>query len=357
MRGLAAAIALAAALGLLARCGPRPVAPPAGGGGPAPVVAAIGDDEGLRVVDLAGGSEPRTVLLGRGWRGAAWVGCTDFLAIDREIDGERSLSVLDVGSGRLFPAAVRTVDELLFDPAILDALVTAFGEDELVAQERVALGELRRGPDGRPVVTVLAEAPEETVLVALEPVPLAPPVERAVVESAGCPDAPGVRWVFRSRWGRDVLAGADASGWRCVRVAGEGPAAAEGVAGPAAIGTTARAVADRPLTLDVCGGAEEVVFPGSAPVDGYEACASPEGVWMAVRVEQPGLNGFDVLYVVRCADAAVLPAGRYDAGDPVAGGIGAVGAGVLVAGGPGGWFVARLEGDPEPLGNFVPAFR
>jgi hypothetical protein len=100
-----------------------------------------------------------------------------------------------------------------------------------------------------------------------------------------------------------------------------------------------------------------VVLPGSAPVDGYEVCGSPGSDWLAVRVEQPGLYGFDAWYVVRVADAAVFRVAQYDVTDLVVAGIAVVGSGALLYGGPDGWFLVRSDGDPVRASDFPPAVR
>ncbi len=98
----------------VAGCGPRPGAVP-GQPGASPLSAAVGDAEGLRLIDLHGGVEPRSLLLGGGWKGAAWVGCTGYLALDRDVDGERRLSILGVENGQLFPADVPPLAERALD--------------------------------------------------------------------------------------------------------------------------------------------------------------------------------------------------------------------------------------------------
>jgi hypothetical protein len=111
---------------------------------------------------------------------------------------------------------------------------------------------------------------------------------------------------------------------------------------------------DVPLRVQVSG-VGEVVLPGSAPVDGYELCAEGGGGWQAVRVEQPGWYGYDVLYVVRAGDGAVFEAARYDVSDLAAAGIAVVGGDVLLFGGPAGWFAAPGAGDPRRVSDFPPA--
>jgi hypothetical protein len=106
--------------------------------------------------------------------------------------------------------------------------------------------------------------------------------------------------------------------------------------------------------VDVPGGGT-ATLPGSAPVDGWERCRSADGRWQAVRVEQPGMYGYDALYVVRNGDGAVFAAGRWDVSDLVVGGIAVLDEGLLLYGGDGGWFTVAGEGEAVRVGDFVPA--
>ena len=349
----------------LAACGPRSSAVPGQPGVP-PIFAAVGDAEGLRLVDLRGGVEPRSLLLGGGWKGAVWVGCTNYLALDREVDGERRLSILDVENGQLFPAEVPPLADRALDPAVIDALVQAFGEEAAFPEDRLAYGALRRGPDGRPGVEIVArgEGEEPDRVVRIEPLVLAGPVERALFGEEPCVATAGVEWVARSPHGGEALPGDGVLGWECGRwgsatVQGDGPGRVgggepEGGRG-ATVGTSA-GEGNEPLSLDLPGGGT-VVLPGSAPVDGYEVCASPGSVWLVVRVEQPGLYGFEALYVVRVGDAAVFRVAQLDVTDLVVAGIAVVGPGALLYGGPDGWFLVRSDGDPVRVSDFPPAVR
>ncbi|MBN1771013.1 MAG: hypothetical protein JXB32_07130 [Deltaproteobacteria bacterium] len=336
--------------------------PPGVPGGPVMMCPAVtADADGLLWVDLQGIAETRPLLLGGGWRGAAWVGRSQHVALDRELDGERSLSVLDLENGRLYPAGLPSLEALALEPAVLDALVGAFGDEAAFPEDRLVFGALRVGPGGRPAVELIARAglpgEEESpdVLVRLEPLVLAGPVERALAAAPeGAADEP--RWVFRSPHGVAVLGGGTADDWSCRRFAGEEAAAAAGPEETAGVVGRTTAAGEAPLTVAVPR-VGDVTLPGSAPVDGYERCDSPDGRWLAVRVEQPGLNGFDALYVVRAADGSVVRAAHYDIGELTAAGVAAAGSGLLVYGGAEGWFLWRAEGDPERLGDFPPVLR
>ena len=324
-----------------------------------PAVAAI--DDGLLLVDLQGEAPPRLLLLGGGWRGAVWVGRTRLVALDRELDGERSFSVLDLENGRLYPADLPSLETLELEPAVLDALVVAFGEEGAFPEDRLAFGALRVDPTGRPTAELVARAAlpgeEESpdVLVRLEPLALPAPVERALAAApGGAASVP--RWVFRSPHGAAVLGGVAADDWSCRRFAGEElPAEPDGSAGGTVVGRTVLA-GEAPLTVGVAG-VGDVTLPGSAPVDGYERCDSPDGRWVVVRVEQPGLYGFGGLYVVRAADGAVVRAAHYDVTELTAAGVAEAVPDALLYGGAAGWFLWRAEGDPERLGDFPPALR
>lgn len=352
-----AATVLGAAVAVAAAC----PAPPGGPSGPAPLrPAVVAEAERLVLVDLGGAASPRELLLGGGWQAAVWVGCTPLVALDRELDGARSFSVLDLETGQLYPADLAALPDLGLDPAVLDALVAAFGDEAAFPEDRLAYGELRSDPAGRPAVELLAraalpgeeEAPD--VLVRLEPLLLAGPVERALAGTPDCALAEP-RWVFRSPHGAKVLAGGEA-GWACRRFAGT-EAAAEPAA-PAGEGVVGRTTTsgEAPLTVAVPDGGD-VTLAGSAPVDAYERCDSPDGRWLAVRVEQPGLYGFDGLYVVRASDGTVVRATHYDVSELTASGVAVLGPDALLYGGREGWFLWRAEGEPERLGDFPPALR
>lgn len=336
--------------------------PPAGPEGEAPgraAVVAVAD--GLALVDLDGRLPPRLLLLGGGWRGAVWVGCTRLVALDRVLDDERSLSVLDTENGQLYAVEPPSTERLATDPAVLDALVAAFGEEAAFPENRLELGELRSDAAGRPAVELIARASlpgeEESadVLLRLEPLALAGPVERALAAAPACaPVAP--RWVFRSAHGAAVLGGVAADDWSCRRFGWEQVSAGVGSRPGGVVGRTT-AAGEEPLRVAVSG-IGDVTLPGSAPVDGYERCDSPDGRWVVVRVEQPGLNGYDALYAVRASDGRVERVAPYDVAELTAAGVAAVGPEVLLYGGAeGGWFVWRGEGDPERLGDFPPAVR
>jgi hypothetical protein len=289
------------------------------------------------------------------------VGCTSYLALDREIDGERRLSILGVENGQLFPADVPPLAERALDPAVIEALVQAFGEEAAFPEDRLADGALRRAADGRPAVELVGSGEEEDPdrVVGLEPLVLAGPVERALASEEPCVVAAGMEWIARSPHGVEALPGDGADGWSCRRwggAAGEvGPATGSGQGSEGAVGTSA-GEGDEPLSVDLPGGGT-VVLPDSAPVDGYEVCASPGNEWLAVRVEQPGLYGFDALYVVRVGDAAVFGVAQYDVTDLVVAGIAMVGSGALLYGGPDGWFLVGRDGDPVRVSDFPPAVR
>jgi hypothetical protein len=152
-----------------------------------------------------------------------------------------------------------------------------------------------------------------------------------------------------------VLGGVAADDWPCRRFAGEEAPPSTGPADEGVVGRTTAAGA-APLTVAVAG-VGDVTLPGSAPVDGYERCDSPDGRWIAVRVEQPGLYGFDGLYVVRAADGTVVQATHYDVSELTAAGVASLGPDALLYGGGEGWFLWRAEGEPERLGDFLPALR
>lgn len=339
---------------------PGPPAGPAGGTPGRPAVVATAD--GLALLDLDGLAPPRLLLLGGGWRGAAWIGCTPFVALDRQIDRERSLSVIDTERGQLYPVELPSTAGLATDPDVLDALVAAFGEEAAFPENRLELGELRSDPSsGRPALELIARAAlpgEETssdVLVRLEPLALPPPVERALAATPACtPSAP--RWVFRSAHGAAVLGGVPADDWSCRRFGSLETPAASVPATPAVVGRTT-AAAQEPLRVAVPG-LGDVTLPGSAPVDAYERCDAPDGRWIAVRVEQPGLHRFDALYAVRTADGRVERVAFHDVAELTAVGVAALGADALLFGSADrGWFVWRAEGDPQRLGDFPPALR
>ncbi|MBI5487491.1 MAG: hypothetical protein HY905_09175 [Deltaproteobacteria bacterium] len=360
-----AEIRWAVAVGLACMGCPRPAVP---GGGATPVMAVTGEADGLRLVDLRGVAEPRELLLGGGWSRAAWVGCTDWVALDRTLGEERSLSVLDVESGQLIAVGARPVEELMREPAILDALVAAFGVEAAYPEDRLQYGALRSGQGGRPVVEVIGagEGEEPDVVVGIEPIALPAPVEREVGDGIACVGEPPIRWVMRSPYGVEALGGEPAE-WACERVAGSGPETHDSrltthdsrhahQSRAKEVGVSAANAADLPLVVDVPG-AGEVALPGRAPVEGYELCARPGGGWRAVRVEQPGEYGYDVLYVVRDGDGAVWEAARYEVTDLEAAGVGVVGGNLLLFGGPAGWFVARDDDDPERVSDMPPAIR
>lgn len=348
----------AAAAWLVLAC-PGPPSGPPNGVPVRPAVAAL--DDGLMLVDLQGEAPPRRLLLGGGWRGAVWVGRSPLVALERELDGERSFSVLDLENGQLYPADLPSLETLELEPAVLDALVVAFGEEGAFPQDRLAFGALRVDPTGRPAVELVARAAlpgeEESpdVLVRLEPLVLPAPVERALAAAPGGGGA-GPRWVFRSPHGSVVLGGVATDDWSCRRFAGEAPPSApDGSPAGAVVGRTVVA-GDAPLTVGVAG-VGDVTLPGSAPVDGYERCDSPDGRWVAVRVEQPGLYGFDGLYLVRAADGSVVRAAHYDVTELTAAGVAEAVPDALLYGGAEGWFLWRAEDDPERLGDFPPALR
>jgi hypothetical protein len=298
------------------------------------------------------------LLLGGGWRGAAWVGCREVLALDRVVDEERTFAFLDVRTGQLFPAAARGREELAVDPAVVDALVAAFGEDAAFPEDRVALGALRRSPDGMPAVEVIGSGQEEDpdVVVALEPLPLPAPVERAVAAAAPCGQGEGVRWVLRSPRGGEVLPGPDADALDCPRLerGGEGAGTPPADSASAVVGTSAGR-GDVPVVLSLAGG-RSVTLPDSSPWDAYSTCTWSGSAFVAARVEQPGLYGFDVLYVVPPGTAEGVRAAYYDVSSLDVAGVGAVGDAVLY-GGPGGWFLARSGEDPVRLSDFAPAVK
>jgi hypothetical protein len=337
--------------------------PPAGAPDAVPVRPAVtATANGLMLVDFQGEAAPRTLLLGGGWRGAAWVGCTHLVALDRLLDDERSFSVLDLDNGQLYPADLPSLETLGLEPAVLDALVAAFGEEAAFPEDRLTFGELRVDPAGRPAVELVARAAlpgeEESsdVLVRLEPLSVAAPVERGLAEAPGC-TAGEPRWVFRSPHGTAVLGGGVADGWSCRRFAGEETVSAPaGTAEETAVVGRTTAAGGAPLVLAVAG-VGDVTLPDSAPVDGYERCDSPDGRWIAVRVEQPGLNGFDGLYVVRASDGRVERAAHYDVGELTAAGLATAGPDALLYGGGEGWFLWRSEDDPQRVGDFPPALR
>jgi hypothetical protein len=355
-----------------AACGPRPGAVPGQPAAP-PLLAAVGDAEGLRLIDLRGVVEPRSLLLGGGWKGAAWVGCTSYLALDRDIDGERRLSILGVENGQLFPADVPPLADRALDPAVIEALVQAFGEEAAFPEDRLADGALRRAADGRPAVELVGSGEEEDPdrVVGLEPLALAGPVERALAGEESCVVTAGMEWVARSPHGVEALPGDEVEGWSCRRRGGAagasgesgegaesgevGPSTGSGQGGPGLVGTSV-GEGDAPLSVELPGGGT-VVLPDSAPVDGYEVCASAGDEWLMVRVEQPGLYGFDALYVVRVGDAAVFRVAQYDVTDLVVAGIAVVGPRALLYGGPDGWFLVGRDGEPVRVSDFPPAVR
>ncbi|MBI5502721.1 MAG: hypothetical protein HY907_20915 [Deltaproteobacteria bacterium] len=346
---------------------PPPAAP---GGGESPLPAITGDEHGLRLIDLRGNAEPRELLLGGGWAAAAWIGCTDWLALDRTLGTERGLSVLDVQSGQLIAVGPGPIESLMRKPEILDALVGAFGVDAAYPEDRLQYGALRRDDRGTPVVEVIGagEGEQPDHVVGIEPLELPLPVARALEATGECAAQPSVRWVLRSPYGTETLEGAAGAGWTCERVAGSGSGTRDpGLAAldapqPRAphdakdVGRSSASPADQPLVVEVPG-AGEVPLPDSAPVEAYELCAKPGGGWRAVRVEQPGEYGYHVLYVVRDGDGAVWEAARYVVTDLTAAGVAAVDGNLLLFGGPDGWFLARDEDDPERLGDIPPAIR
>ena len=345
---------------IAAACAAPPTGPADGTAGRL-AVAAIAD--GLALVDLDGRAPPRLLLPGGGWRGAVWVGCTSFVALDRRLDRQRSLSVLDTEHGRLYPVELPSLADLVVDPDVLDALVAAFGAEDAFPENRLEFGELRSDAGGRPALELIARAslPGEEersdLFLRLEPLALPAPVERAVAEAPACaPAAP--RWVFRSAHGAAVLGGAPADDWSCRRFAGQEipvPAAAT-PASNAVVGRTTDA-GEEPLRVPVPG-LGDVTLPDSAPVDAYERCDAPDGRWIAVRVEQPGLNGFDALYAVRTADGRVECIAPFDVTERTASGIAVLGPDTLLFGSPDrGWFVWRAQGDPQRLGDFPPPLR
>jgi len=338
---------------------PAPPTGPAEGTPGRLAVAATAD--GLALVDLEGRAPPRLLLLGGGWRGAVWVGCTSLVALDRRLDHERSLSVLDTGHGRLYPIELPSTADLATDPEVLDALVAAFGEEAAFPENRLEFGELRSDPAGRPALELIARAglPGEEerpdVLLRLEPLVLPPPVAQALAEAPACaPTAP--RWVFRSAHGAAVLGGVAADDWSCRRFASQETPAAIAPATNTVVGRTAPA-GEEPLRVAVPG-LDDVTLPGSAPVGAYERCDAPDARWIAVRVEQPGRNGFAVLYVVRTADGRVERVAHHAAAERTASGIAVLGPdAVLFGSADRGWFVWHAEGDPRRLGDFPPALK
>jgi hypothetical protein len=307
------------------------------------------------MVDLAGTVPARELLPGGGWTGAMWLGCTPWIALDRTLGEERSLSVLSVESGQLVAVGPGPIDRWTRDPAILEALVEAFGVEEAYPDERLRFGALRADGSGWPAVELVGagEGGRPDVVLGLESLELPAPVRRALETAGACAPGASVRWVMRSAYGEQTLPG-EAEDWDCVRAAAEVPADA-GEGQSAVTGVSAGGVADLPLVVEVPG-AGEVPLAGSGPVEAYERCVRPGGGWQAVRVEQPGPYGLHVLYVVRDGDGAAWEAARYEPGGPVAAGIGVIG-GTLLFGGPGGWWAAPAGDEPQRVGDFAPAVR